>query len=251
MKDVQTQGIILYNKDYKEKDKLVKIFTANYGKQMIYVKGANTNRYKEKLAIQSMTISDFSLKINESGLSFIKSYSETKFFKRIQTDIFLNAYATYLINLVDVSIADRVVDQALYFFLLQSLALIDKDGMDAEVIVFIFEVQILSRFGVYIDFEHCEICGKNQPPFDFTWDYQGVICQEHLSQSKEIAHVDPNIIHLLSLFSKVNLEKINEIRINQEMKNKIRIFLDLIYNEYVGVNLKSKRFIDNMGKWLK
>lgn len=37
----ETKGIILFTKDFKEKDKLVKIFTESYGKLMFFVKGAH------------------------------------------------------------------------------------------------------------------------------------------------------------------------------------------------------------------
>ncbi|MDR1567522.1 MAG: DNA repair protein RecO [Streptococcaceae bacterium] len=248
-KEIETQGIVLYNRDYREKDKLVKLFTANAGKQMLFVKGANAPRYKNKAAIQSMSVSAFVLNINENGLSFIKSISETQRFRKIQGDIFLNAYATYLLGLIDAVLMDREVDQPLFIFLLQSLRLIE-DGMDAEVVTFIFEVQLLSRFGVHIDFEYCAICGCDNPPFDFSWTHQGVLCRKEADKSFEMASLNPNVLYFLSLFTKVNLEKINKITLKSEMKHDIREFLDLLYDEYVGVHLKSKHFINHMNEWV-
>ncbi|MFV8213625.1 DNA repair protein RecO, partial [Streptococcus pluranimalium] len=35
-----SQGIVLYNRDYRESDKLVKIFTETDGKRMFFVKHA-------------------------------------------------------------------------------------------------------------------------------------------------------------------------------------------------------------------
>ena len=34
MEVTETKGLILFSRDHKEKDKLVKIFTESYGKQM-------------------------------------------------------------------------------------------------------------------------------------------------------------------------------------------------------------------------
>ncbi len=41
---VETKGILLFSKDHKEKDKLVKIFTESAGKQMFYVEGAHRKK---------------------------------------------------------------------------------------------------------------------------------------------------------------------------------------------------------------
>ena len=38
MRDAETQGLVLYSRNYKEKDKLVKIFTESFGKRMFFVK---------------------------------------------------------------------------------------------------------------------------------------------------------------------------------------------------------------------
>ncbi|MEG2705683.1 recombination protein O N-terminal domain-containing protein, partial [Lactococcus sp.] len=38
MKSVETRGLVLYTKNYREKDKLVKIFTESFGKRMFFVK---------------------------------------------------------------------------------------------------------------------------------------------------------------------------------------------------------------------
>jgi DNA repair protein RecO (recombination protein O) len=33
------------------------------------------------------------------------------------------------------------------------------------------------------------------------------------------------------------------------MKRKLRLFIDDIYDNYVGLRLKSKKFIDDLGTW--
>ncbi len=36
MRDAETQGLVLYSRNYKEKDKLVKIFTESFGKTDVF-----------------------------------------------------------------------------------------------------------------------------------------------------------------------------------------------------------------------
>ena len=54
MRDAETHGLVLYSRNYKEKDKLVKIFTESFGKRMFFVRGGGSG--KLSAVIQPLTI---------------------------------------------------------------------------------------------------------------------------------------------------------------------------------------------------
>lgn len=66
----ETKGIILFTKDFKEKDKLVKIFTESYGKLMFFVKGAHRKNNPLLPAILPFTEAVYIGNFREEGLSF-------------------------------------------------------------------------------------------------------------------------------------------------------------------------------------
>ncbi len=49
----ETKGIILFSRDYKEKDKLIKIFTESAGKVMFFAKGIHraNNPCKQRFSL--------------------------------------------------------------------------------------------------------------------------------------------------------------------------------------------------------
>ena len=51
------------------------------------------------------------------------------------------------------------------------------------------------------------------------------------------------------MFSAISYDKINGIRLKEETKQAIRQLIDQLYEEYVGIHLKSKKFIDQMKSW--
>lgn len=244
----ESKGLVLFAKDYKEKDKLVKIFTESFGKQMFFIKNAHRKNNPLMPALlpftQAVYIGDF----RTEGLSFINSSKEVKPFLTIQQDIFLNAYATYILNLADKAIEDRVYDPGLFSFCMQALELIDE-GKDPEVITNIFEIQILHRFGVAIDWRSCRVCGQTQGRFDYSSKYSGVLCEAHWAMDDRRYHGYPRAIHFIRLFSAVSYDKLNKIEVGTETKAQIRKIIDELYDEYVGVHLKSKKFIDQMKTW--
>lgn len=246
LRNVETRGIVLYSRNYKEKDKLVKIFTESFGKRMFFVKNFGKSRYASSL--QNFTSSNLTASINDEGFSFIDDVSDTESYKHISEDIFVNAHASYIISLSDAAIVDNHYDPALYAFLVRSLELLDQ-GFDMEIITNIFELQILSRFGISLNFSECIFCHTTVGPFDFSYKFSGCLCKRHFDEDLRRSHLDPNVIYLCHLFQEISLEQLEKISVKPEMKQKIRQFLDGLYDEYVGIHLKSKKFLDGMDGW--
>ena len=86
-------------------------------------------------------------------------------------------------------------------------------------------------------------------PFDFSHRFSGVLCPEHYDKDDYRSHVDPNVLYLIDRFQQVAIDDLKTISLKPEMKAKIRQFLDSIYEDYVGIHLKSKKFIDSLASW--
>ena len=108
MKSVETRGLVLYTKNYREKDKLVKIFTESFGKRMFFVKNFARSKYASSL--QNFTAASLMGTINDEGFSFLDDVSDAVTYKHISEDIFLNAHASYIISLADAAIPDNQYD---------------------------------------------------------------------------------------------------------------------------------------------
>lgn len=244
----ESKGLILFARNHREKDKLVKIFTEKHGKMMFFVKNANRPNNSITTAILPFTEAVFVGEFREEGLSFLNDSKEVNGFQRIQQDIFISAYATYILNLVDVAIEDLVYDPALYGFTRQALTYLNE-GLDPEIITNIFELQLLTRFGFAFQWKQCAVCGQTQGKFDFSSQYSGVLCEGHWHLDERRYHAKPRAIHFMRLFSSISLDQIKSIELKDETKEDIRKTIDLLYDEFVGVHLKSKKFIDEMKDW--
>lgn len=246
MQTKETYGLVLYNRNYREDDKLVKLFTETDGKYMFFVRHAS----KSKLAavLQPLTIAKFILKLNDEGLSFIEDYKEVENFKAINADLFKLSYASYVTALADAALSDHVADAPLFAFLQKTLSLMEE-GLDYAILTNIFEIQILERFGVRLNFHECIFCHRVGLPFDFSHRYSGLLCPEHYHKDNHRSHLDPNMLYLVDRFQAIHFDDLRTISIKPEMKQKLRLFIDDLYQTYVGLHLKSKQFIDDLGTW--
>ena len=75
------------------------------------------------------------------------------------------------------------------------------------------------------------------------------MCPEHYYQDERRSHLHPNIPFLLNQFQSVEFETLETISLNKEIKQQLRHIIDQLYDEYVGIHLKSKKFIDSLGDW--
>lgn len=114
MQTKETYGLVLYNRNYREDDKLVKNFYRNQWEAYVFVKHAGKSRFNS--VIQPLTAAKFILKINDTGLSFIEDYKEVESFKEINADLFRLSYASYVTALADAAVPDGVADPSCLHF---------------------------------------------------------------------------------------------------------------------------------------
>jgi DNA repair protein RecO (recombination protein O) len=246
MKHAETRGLVFFSRHYRERDLLVKIFTESFGKRMFFVKNASKSRLNA--ALQNFTTAFFSTTINDDGFCFLNDVSEVQNFQHLSEDIFANAHASVVIALADEAVADAVYDPALYAFLVQTLQLMN-DSVDQEILTNIFELQVLSRFGVQLNLSECAICARRDLPMDFSFAYDGCLCREHFSKDPRRLHLDPNVLFLAGQFLEISLEKLQKISVSADRKMQLRQFIDALYEDYVGVRTKAKKFLDEMDGW--
>ena len=124
-----------------------------------------------------------------------------------------------------------------------------EEGLDYEILTNIFEVQVLDRFGVKLNFHECVFCHRVGLPFDFSYKYSGLLCPNHYVEDERRSHLDPNVPYLLDRFQGLSFKELRSISVKDDMKRKLRQFIDELYDNYIGIHLKSKKFIDNLNSW--
>lgn len=245
---VDFHGILLFRRDYAERDFLIKFLTQEYGKKMFLVRGAKKKGFKMVADILPFTEGSYVGDIADEGLSYIRTARETHQFQEIGNDIFKNAYATYIMSLVDTAFIDGQPLPDWYQRVHRALQLID-DGQNAAIVTNIVEIQLMPAFGVAPQLQGCAICGRNDLPFDYSESYGGLLCQQHWSLDPRRLHLSQRTIYYLRQFSVIDLNRINQINVKPSTEKALRQLMDEIYASQIGVHPRSKRFLDQMQSW--
>lgn len=239
------RGLVLARYNYKESDLLVKMLTDQFGKRMFLFRRARKPGFKMAAAVLPFTVSDFVGQLNHPGLSYVQTVRGTTQFTHISADLTLNAYASYILALVDLAFDEGMAINQWFDFAVQALKLIDG-GTDPQIVTNIAEIQLLPAFGVGPNWQGCSICGRNDLPLDFSDRYGGLLCADHFEADTHRYHASPRAIYYLRLFSQLDLNQLGKVEVAEQTRRELRRIIDRMYDGLVGVQPKAKRFLDEL-----
>ncbi|MFD1471247.1 DNA repair protein RecO [Companilactobacillus mishanensis] len=241
-------GIVVKRQRYRERDSLVTILTREYGFRTFLVRGTQTGKSKLSGSVIPFSYGDYTGLVKNEGLSYINSASNIKQFDEIIKDIELNAYATFLFDLVRLAFMEERIPDSWYKTIFKALMYIDN-GSDGQIIVNIIQMHLLEVFGVAPNMDSCVVGGETAGKFDFSVVLGGIICSKHYANDPNRLHIPEKIVYFLRLFSKINIDQVGKIELKETNKDLIQHAIDSIYSGTVGPYPKSKLFIDKMKSW--
>jgi len=241
-------AIVMYQREHKEKDLMVKMLTQKYGKRMFYIKNGKSKRYQFAADVQPLTWATYEGTINQTGLSFINAVKDSQHSAILLTDVEKNAYMTYILGLIDAAFVDNQPIEKWYTWAQLALDKLET-GFDPQGLANYFEIQLLPAFGLTPTWGSCVVCGRTDLPLDYSEKLNGTICQLHWSVDEYRLQASPRAIRILSQLNKIDLQQLGTLSLKVDTKQDMARVLDKLYDDQVGVHLKAKSFIQQLANW--
>lgn len=239
----EVEGIILSVTPYGETSKIINVYTKEHGIIGIICKGAMSVKSRLRSFTQKLTYGNFNIYYKKDRLSTLASVEEINPLKNIKSDILLISYASYLSDLV-MQVARQNNNKKIYFDFINSLLKIEE-GLNPLVITNILEVKLLDYLGVGLNLTSCIMCGSKNRIVTLSSEKGGFIC-ENCYQNERIVPV--NIIKILNMYYLVDIKSISKLNIKEDIIKEINHFLEVYYDDYTGLYLKSKDFLKSIQK---
>ncbi|MCM0599369.1 DNA repair protein RecO [Periweissella fabalis] len=241
-------GIVMYRKNYREADVLTKVLTREAGKRMFFLKNGKRPSYALASETLPYTYATYEGRLNPTGLSFLNTAKQATHFRLLNEDIEVNAYATYILSLIDAAFEDRVIITGWFDQILAAFAKLN-DHFDPQVISQIIALKLLPDFGVPLQLQGCVMCGELTDEMDFSDKYHGLLCSKHFNTDRHRLNMTPKALYYLRLFSNIDITQVNSINVHQETKVELQRVIDLIYDNTVGIHVRARSFIEQMDTW--
>ena len=237
----EVEGFIFKETPYGETSKIISVFTKEYGLISIMCKGAKSIKSKDRALTLRFTYAKFNIYYKENKLSLFKSADIIKPLKNINSDIVLISYLSYLVDLTT-QVLKQSNDEAIYEDFINTVLKLE-DGLDPLVLMNILELKFLDYLGVGINLNECIICGSKTNIATIDGDKGGYICLNCLTDERIVSK---KVIQMLRMYYYVNIKSISKLDVDNSTKNEINFFLDMYYDRYTGLYLKSKDFLKNL-----
>ena len=244
----QTPAIVLRSTPYGESDQIVTLYTLDFGKMKGIAKGAKRSRkrFANTLEIGSYIQVAFFEKETQDLVRLDQS-ELIRPFGSLREDITKLAWASYFIELVNEMTAERIKNKALFKLLVFFLNLIDQ-GMLQEEIQRVFEVRLLSLLGYQPHFDHCTRCQKRLSGENFFFGIRegGVLCPSCATHLPGLVPISLGTVKTLLLAQSLPLEKVRRLSFSPQSSKESRAVLSVFLQEYLGKELKSKKFLEQI-----
>jgi len=242
----KTEGIILRTVDYGEGNKILTVFTKEMGKVGMMARGARKSKSRLSAVSQPFILAHFVFQIG-SGMGSLSQAEIINAFPKIRLDLYRTAYAAYLLELTERFTEERRRSLILYELLLALLNQVEQ-GKDPEILARIFELKILSMNGYKPYIEGCSSCHTGGSPWFFSIREGGLLCSNCRYKDPHAIVLGESVPRLLQLFLHVNVAQVGNIKVKEITKRQLEKVLHLFMDEYAGVRLKSRNFLQQLNQ---
>lgn len=241
------EGIVIRNTDYGETNKIVNLYTREWGKVGVMARGAKKTNSRLTAITQPFTYGYFLIQRGR-GLGALQQGEMISSMRSIREDLFLTAYASYVIDLTDKCTEEKRPNPFLFELLLQTLQYMNE-GYDLDILVNIYEMKMLNLLGLYPILDRCAHCGTAEGTFSFSIREGGLLCQRCSAMDRYHFNVSQATVRLLRLFYLLDLSRLGNISVKEETKAELKMVINAYYDEYSGLHLKTKKFLNQLGSF--
>ena len=166
-------------------------------------------------------------------------------FQEFLSDLNTLTYASYLCELIDLSMIEGESNRTLFREFVTTLYLMKNKVGNMETLTRAFEIKLLTLTGYGLNLDYCVKCRKKLSVSNyFSYQYYGGICNQcEKNNGKNISFA---AFKTLNYLSKLSLDKVHRVNLDSKIKDEIySILSDLILQSY-GKKPKSLEILDSL-----
>lgn len=224
MDNISVTGIVLSAMPYKDKDKIIHIFSIELGVVSGILKGVSSPNSKMKFAGQPFCFGKFDL-VKSNDFYVVKGVDLIDTFFDLTSDYDNYKYGNFMLEVCKNIMKPNIISESLFLSLLKSLQAIVYNQIKLKQVVCKFGLCVLDIIGYGLNFECCDNCGLKfvgDIKFDnYTGSFRCASCSDGGIVSRQV-FTNLKILH------NTDFDRLGSIKINDECLN---VMLNLIIED--------------------
>lgn len=238
------EGIVLRSIPYGETNKIVTIFTREAGKLTAMARGAKKPASRLAAITQPFMECSFLIRTGR-GMGTLEQGEPSRSMRYLRENLEATAYASYIVELIDRLTEDQERISGVYMLLAEALHAIDEQ-YDPEAIALFVEWKMLPVAGIHPVLHQCANCGATEGEFAFSFQQIGFLCHRCFDVDRYLIRLTPNQLKLIRTFYTVPIHRLGNLTLKKSTKHFMKKIIRTIYDEQVGIRLKSRAFLDQL-----
>ena len=242
----QTDAIIIKRHKFAEADRLLTLFTADYGKMRAIAKGAMRPGSKLGGNVELLTYSRLML-ARGRNLDIVTQAQAIDTFLPLRESLELMSCGFYLSELVDTFTEDGVEDRELFELLLNTLReLVSVES--GERVVRYFELRILDREGYRPQLQRCANCNRELLPEAnyFSPAQGGVLCRSCGNLDMAARAISVNALKVLRFWLNHDFASASRVKLSPELTRELKTIMRDDIKYILEKQLKSIEWMDRL-----
>lgn len=185
-----------------------------------------------------------------TGLGTLNAGEIVESYHELREDLVKASYASYACELLDRVLQDEETG-TFWFKQLKACLQALKEEKDPVVITSLYEMKILQASGYGPQFDECISCNQERPDEQLFISPRlgGVLCRACKHFDPPAMSVSPKALKLLRLFAQLDLQRLGNISVSESTRDEIKKLMRAFMDHQLGLNLKSRSFLDQMEKY--
>jgi len=166
---VETDGIVVKDSFYSEKDKILTILTSKLGVIRAFAKGCRSNKSKNFSSAQFLNYSDFVF-FNKKDTYILNESCLKRSFLGVRNDLESLIISQYICEIIIYLVKENIEASNILKLVLNSIYALTNKKFNKKIIKAVFELRLLSALGYQPNFSECKFCKNTnlmQPYFFF------------------------------------------------------------------------------------
>ncbi len=229
---ITTKAIVLSRKKVAESDVIINLLTRKEGKVRAYVNGARHPKSRFSSTTQPFNEGIFSLFINKD-LARLSEVQLTEPHLPIRDDIDKIFLATYMMELVELALADGEAIDGLYDRVAHALVALET-AQNLQLFKLVYDLKVIALIGYQPALFSCSSCGATRElTTNLSVQMGGVICQNCLASCVDCANFALDDLKLINFILNKSFRTIQRVAISDTMLLKVATWTNRFIAEHV------------------
>ena len=214
MTEIKVNGLVLFDREIGENDKLLTILTEHYGKLFVIAKGVKSIKNRNMCCSHIFCYASFGIRRKGNYYYLVDSELIENFFS-VRNDILKLTLASYVCDVVNHVAQEGVAEDEILRLALNTIYAISQNKYELETIRAAFQLRIVSEIGMSPDVYTCSKCGCENSLSGYLDLVDGVIvcdeCRKNYFAVEENSFTERGLQKPIALFSRAVLDAVKYI----------------------------------------